>query len=74
MAVTTNKVQSTLAIHFKTGVSTAGKDIVKSQRYTKVKLDASDDNLYAVAQALGELLNYPVTEVRREDQSTMLSL
>lgn len=31
-----------------------------------MKLDASDDNLNVVAQALGGLLNYLVTEVRRE--------
>lgn len=72
MAVTSNKVVSAMTLKYKTGVNTSGKDVFKSQKFSTIKLDAADDNLYAVAQALGGLLNYPVAEVQRQDQNTIL--
>lgn len=66
MAVST-KVQSTMIIKFKTGTDANGEDILKSQRFSKIKVDAEDESILAVGTELGGLLKYSLAEVVRED-------
>ena len=46
---------------------------LKKQSYKNVKIDAPDDKIYAVAQALSPLLAYQVNEIQRSDQSAIVS-
>lgn len=67
MAVNSTKVQSTMIIKFKTGTDAKGEDIIKSKRFSKVKVDASDENILEVGTQLGGLLKHPLADVIRED-------
>jgi len=73
MAVRSTKVQSTMVLKFKTGVDETGKDIIKSQRFSKVKVIATDENILLVGQAFGTLLKYPLVEVAREDENQIIN-
>lgn len=62
-------VQSTVQISYRIGQSAAGKDIIKNQKFSKVKVTALDDDVFTVATALGTLLNYPVQGIVRLDNN-----
>lgn len=74
MAVTANKMDTDLVLRIKVGVDENGKDIIRSKRFSKVKLDAIDDDLYAVAQAIGTVLNYPIIDITRVDDNVLLNV
>ena len=73
MAVKSTKVQSTMNVKFKTCIDAKGNDILKNQRFSKVKVTAGDDNILAVGTALGTLLKYPMVEVLREDINIVIN-
>lgn len=73
MATTATKLQSSMVIKYKVGTDANGKDVLKKQSFTNVKVDAADDNIYAAAQALGSLLAYPLNEILRSDDSSIVS-
>ena len=73
MAVTSTKVQSTMNVKFKTGIDAKGKDILKNQRFSKVKVTAVEAGIFAVGTALGTLLKYPLVEVLREDINILIN-
>jgi hypothetical protein len=73
MATNSTKVHSAMILKFKNGVDTSGKDIIKNQSFSKVKVTATDDEILAVGTALGGLLAFPLVDVSRQDQSTIIS-
>ena len=73
MTVKSTKVQSTMNVKFKTGIDVNGKDILKNQRFSKVKVTAVDDNILTVGTALGTLLKYPMVKVLREDINIVIN-
>lgn len=62
-------IHTSLQINYRTGQSDAGNDIIKNQKFSKVKVTALDDDVFAVATALGTLLNYPVQSILRLDNN-----
>jgi hypothetical protein len=74
MAVQTTKTQSAMILKYKEGVDTSGKDIIKTQKLSKVKVGATDDNIHAVAEAFEPLLKYPVVEIVREDENLLTNI
>jgi hypothetical protein len=73
MATNSTKIQSAMILKFKSGVDTTGKDIIKNQSFSKIKVAATDDELLAVGTALGGLLAFPLVDVSRQDQSTIVN-
>lgn len=67
MAVAT-VVSSALQINYKV-TQIDGKELVKNDKFSKVKTAALDDDIFAVGNALGGLLYYPVQSVLRIDNS-----
>lgn len=68
MAVKTTKLHSAMVMKFKKGVAN-GKDVFGTQKYSKVKTDAKDEDILAVGNSIGALLKYPLTEVIKTDES-----
>lgn len=68
MAKSTN-IKSTLVIKYHAGQDEKGKEIYKNQRLSKVKPTATDDEVFAVAGALANLLDDPVVEVFRQNDN-----
>ena len=73
MAVTSVKVHSAMVLKFKTGVDAKGNDLIKSQSFSKVKVGATDEDILAVGAALGDLLEFALTDVSRQDQTTIMN-
>lgn len=71
MAVLTTKDSTKLGIVLITGVNEKGDDVKKTMSLSKIKVAASDDNLFAVAKAIEPLLKYPVVSIERNDVYTL---
>lgn len=69
MAATATKLSSTLVLKYIDGVDAEGKDIIKSQRFSKVKVTATEQDLLDMALEMEKLLGKALNEVVREDQS-----
>lgn len=67
--VNSTSVKSTLAITYLVGQDEEGKDVFKTQRLQKVKPSVSDEDVFIVASALGDLLENPDVEVIRENDN-----
>lgn len=73
MAATSTKLNSTLVIKYKDGVDQKGKEIIKNQRFSKVKPTATEQALYDTALEIEKLLGKTLDEVLREDQSGIMN-
>ncbi|MGF7184532.1 hypothetical protein GGQ84_000616 [Desulfitispora alkaliphila] len=64
-------VNSGLRLVVQVGVDDEGEPQFANRNYNRLKPSASDEDTYAVAQALGSLQIYPVAAVNRTDQVTL---
>lgn len=71
--INSTSVKSTLAIKYLAGQDKDGKDVFKTQRFQNVKPDADDSDVFAVAIALGSLLENPDVEVVRENDNLIVN-
>jgi hypothetical protein len=69
MAAKATKLQTALVLKYVDGVDESGKEVIKNQRFSKVKVTATEQNLYDVAREIEKLLDKSLTELIREDQS-----
>lgn len=73
MAVNTTLTGNAMILKFKVGVDKEGKDVFKTQRFSKVKSTATDENIFAVGNALGALLDAMNFEVLKESDYQIIS-
>lgn len=71
--INSTSVKSTLAIKYLAGQDENGKDVFKTQRLQKVKPTATDEDVFAVAAALGSLLENSNVEIIRENDNLIIS-
>lgn len=69
MAATATKLSSSLVLKYVDGVDATGKEVIKSQRFSKVKTSAAEQDLFDVAAAIEPLLGKTLNELVREDES-----
>lgn len=74
MAAKATKLQTTLLLKYKDGVDAKGKDVIKTQRFSKVKTSASDQDIYDVSVELVKLIGKPLNEIVREDQNGIMNV
>lgn len=67
MAVTSTPLGSVVELTVQTGTDAAGQPVYARIRLRNVKPSATDEDVYAVGQALAGLQVYPLAEVRRVD-------
>ena len=72
MAAKADKFKTSLILAYSIGQNDEGKDIMRRQRFSSIKIDALDDDLYQVAGAFSPLLEYGVTDVLKQDDSVIL--
>ncbi len=72
MAVVKMPQSSTIAIKLQKGVNAAGSPAYVTRNYTG-KPTASDQDLFDVAQALAGLQIYPVADIAREDNASLVN-
>lgn len=73
MAITNTRVDSDLVVSVKTGVKASGADEIKNFKFSKVKIDAADDAVYAVGAKIASVLPYPLKTVQRVNDSVLIS-
>ena len=72
MAVTVANNPAGLRLKFDLGKDElTGKTNVKSRTFSNVKHNASNEDVYAVAEALESLQEYPVIEIAKIDNTTL---
>jgi hypothetical protein len=57
----------------RTGVDAKGNDVFKSQKFSKVKMTATNEQLKATADAIGAILMYPIAHVEKIDNSELIT-
>jgi hypothetical protein len=55
-----------MIIKYKTGTNDKGDDTFSSQRFSNVRLDLTDDDLYTVGKALEGLMNSDIVYIRKQ--------
>lgn len=71
MAVTADIVKKSLILEYVVGTDDEGKDVLGSQRFSKIKTAATDDALNAVAQAMAPVLKNGLLYVKKEEDSVL---
>jgi len=59
---------------YKEGVDVNGKDIIKSKKFSNIKVTATAQNIFDTAAAFGPLMKYPVLETLRSDDNLLTNL
>jgi predicted histidine transporter YuiF (NhaC family) len=73
MAAQTTLVGTSLSLKYKAGVDQAGKDINKVKKFSNVKVTVVNQNLLDVATAFIPLMSYPILDVLRTDESSIVN-
>ena len=71
MAVQSTQTKSALSLKYKEGVDSNGKDIIKTKKFSNIKVVADNQGLFDVAAALSPLMKYPVVDIVRSNDSTL---
>lgn len=69
MAITKHLNEITMLLKYKVGVNEKGADIIKSQKFSKIKLDTNDETLFNVGKALTKVLAYTGSVEKEENYS-----
>ncbi|MBU5484150.1 DUF1659 domain-containing protein [Clostridium sp. MSJ-11] len=72
MAVVADRYDSDLVLQVVTGVGDDGKDKTKNKTISKISLTATDEDLYAVAVAMADVLKYETVSIRRINKNILL--
>lgn len=68
MPVVVNPKDSKMRIRFNTGVDTDGKEILKTKTFSRIKSEAQDEDVIAVANELIGLQEYSAANIVRVDE------
>jgi hypothetical protein len=74
MALQSNLAKSALNLRYKEGVDLNGKDIIKSKKFSNVKVSAANQSIFDTAEALSPLMKYPVLDVVRIDDTVLMDI
>ncbi|GAA0127173.1 hypothetical protein UT300019_30770 [Clostridium sp. CTA-19] len=72
MAVNNVKTSKAINLICKVGVDNDGKDILKSQKLSKIKVSATDEELYELATEVDNLLAGEMQQVVKEEKGYLL--
>jgi hypothetical protein len=71
MAVQSTLLKSALTLKYKEGVDVNGKDIIKSKKFSNVKVTAAAQNVFDVSASIASLMKYPTVETLRSDDNLL---
>lgn len=72
MAVNKVPQSGRMVITVQAGVSASNKPTYRQRVYKNVKADATDSDIYAIAEGLSKLQKYPVASISRVDQGALV--
>lgn len=73
MAVLSKRISTSLQMKVIDGSDENGSDVVRTETYRNVKTDAENEDIFAVAQTIGNLMSTPVKSVIRVDNLELSS-
>jgi hypothetical protein len=73
MAIEVMAEKKTLKLELDAGL-VDGKQKISSKSYSNVKLDSTDDNIYASGEALAGLQTLPLMKVKKVEESTITNV
>jgi len=73
MAVTNTRVDSDLIVTVKTGTKPSGADELRNFKFSKLKIDATDESVYAVGAKIASVLPYQLKAVQRVNENMLMS-
>ena len=71
MAVESTKVASALKLTMKVGVDEKGKDKVATKTLGSLKVNATDEDIFAIGEAISNIKTYPLVGLSKEDQYSL---
>lgn len=72
MRINANSENTILSLKVQTGTMSNGKPRYKSHSYSNIATSATNEDLYAVAQALGSLFKPSIGKITRQDLAQLL--
>ncbi|KAA8671565.1 DUF1659 domain-containing protein [Clostridium sp. MT-14] len=69
MAAKTTLLNTSVILKYKDGLDEEGKDIIKRQTFSNIKIDAAVQDIYDVAGEIEKLLGKTLEELIRQDES-----
>ena len=66
MAASSVLVGNVLGISYQTGVNSKGEDVFEGQIFKNISATATDDDLVALSDAIGGILDYNITTIKKE--------
>jgi len=73
MAVVVTPQESSLRLTLQVGTGDGGEPVYRVRTYNRVKPQASDQNVFDVAQALARLQVHPVAAITRVNENNLSS-
>ena len=64
-------VSSSMVIKYVSGVTSAGKDVVKSQKFNKIRKNMSDEDIFAVGTAIMSLMVDQIVDLAKTLEYTL---
>jgi len=74
MAVQSTLAKSALSLKYKEGVDTNGKDIMRTKKFSNIKVTAVDQDIFDISDLNTSLMLYPVSEVLRSDDCLLANV
>ena len=66
MAASSVLVGNSLAVNYQIGVDSKGNDVFKGQNFKNISAQATDEDLVVLAEAIGGILEFDVTSIKKE--------
>ena len=71
MAIEKSLAKRTLSVNVKDGVNSDGSDKIKACNNSKIKADATVENIHAAGTALGSLMAQEVVDIALTEKATL---
>ncbi|MDV3427767.1 MAG: DUF1659 domain-containing protein [Bacillota bacterium] len=71
MAVNAVKEKTSMIISYKTGTDEDGKEIIKNQSFSNVKVTSTEDDVFSAASLFSPLLLYPILSIEKQDREVL---
>jgi hypothetical protein len=71
MSVVSTKSSSVLKLTMKVGVDIKGKDKLVTKTFNNLNVNAADEDIFAVGEAISNIKTYPLTGLSRGDQYSL---
>lgn len=72
MAIVATELEGKVKVTLNAGNDGEGNAIIKSKTFSRVKSDATDENIYAVANGIASLQEYPVNSIRKLEEYDLI--